>query len=72
MYLQITGETVGEVRVVSGMHQRKAEMAKQADAFIALPGTNFHVILVNITIIIIMQYCNYCESNTGIMLLLVH
>ncbi|KAF5473924.1 hypothetical protein F2P56_005871 [Juglans regia] len=35
---EITGETVGEVRVVSDMHQRKAEMARQADAFIALPG----------------------------------
>lgn len=35
---QITGEPVGEVRAVSGMHQRKAEMARQADAFIALPG----------------------------------
>ncbi|WRX25709.1 LOG family - like 4 [Theobroma cacao] len=34
----ITGETVGEVRAVSDMHQRKAEMARQADAFIALPG----------------------------------
>ncbi|XP_043713772.1 cytokinin riboside 5'-monophosphate phosphoribohydrolase LOG1-like [Telopea speciosissima] len=35
---EIIGETIGEVRVVSGMHQRKAEMACQADAFIALPG----------------------------------
>ncbi|KAJ8754753.1 hypothetical protein K2173_012142 [Erythroxylum novogranatense] len=35
---EITGETVGEVRAVSNMHQRKAEMARQADAFIALPG----------------------------------
>ncbi|XP_047977522.1 cytokinin riboside 5'-monophosphate phosphoribohydrolase LOG1-like [Salvia hispanica] len=35
---EITGEPVGEVRAVSGMHQRKAEMARQADAFIALPG----------------------------------
>ncbi|XP_009349185.1 cytokinin riboside 5'-monophosphate phosphoribohydrolase LOG7-like [Pyrus x bretschneideri] len=35
---EITGETVGEVRTVSDMHQRKAEMARQADAFIALPG----------------------------------
>ncbi|MCD9560419.1 Cytokinin riboside 5'-monophosphate phosphoribohydrolase log1 [Datura stramonium] len=35
---EITGESVGEVRAVSGMHQRKAEMARQADAFIALPG----------------------------------
>lgn len=35
---QITGDPVGEVRAVSGMHQRKAEMARQADAFIALPG----------------------------------
>ena len=39
---QITGETVGEVRAVSGMHQRKAEMARQADAFIALPGFFFY------------------------------
>ncbi|KAG2698404.1 hypothetical protein I3760_07G149800 [Carya illinoinensis] len=37
---EITGETVGEVRAVSGMHQRKAEMARQADAFIALPGSS--------------------------------
>lgn len=36
--MQITGETVGEVRAVSGMHQRKAEMARNSDAFIALPG----------------------------------
>ncbi|KAG6492822.1 hypothetical protein ZIOFF_047789 [Zingiber officinale] len=28
----------GEVREVSDMHERKAEMARQADAFIALPG----------------------------------
>ncbi|KAJ8900123.1 hypothetical protein K2173_024239 [Erythroxylum novogranatense] len=35
---EITGQTVGEVRAVSDMHQRKAEMARQADAFIALPG----------------------------------
>ncbi|CAA0818779.1 Cytokinin riboside 5-monophosphate phosphoribohydrolase LOG7 [Striga hermonthica] len=35
---EITGETIGELRAVSDMHQRKAEMARQADAFIALPG----------------------------------
>ncbi|KAM0886777.1 hypothetical protein ACQ4PT_029479 [Festuca glaucescens] len=28
----------GEVRAVADMHQRKAEMARQSDAFIALPG----------------------------------
>ncbi|MED6137674.1 Cytokinin riboside 5'-monophosphate phosphoribohydrolase log7 [Stylosanthes scabra] len=36
--MQITGDPIGEVRAVSNMHQRKAEMARQADAFIALPG----------------------------------
>jgi len=36
--MQITGDPIGEVRAVSDMHQRKAEMARQADAFIALPG----------------------------------
>ncbi|KAI4378527.1 hypothetical protein MLD38_015994 [Melastoma candidum] len=35
---EITGKSVGELRSVSDMHQRKAEMARQADAFIALPG----------------------------------
>ncbi|AQK65044.1 Probable cytokinin riboside 5'-monophosphate phosphoribohydrolase LOGL10-like [Zea mays] len=35
---EISGETVGEVRAVADMHQRKAEMARQSDAFIALPG----------------------------------
>lgn len=35
---EISGETVGEVRAVANMHQRKAEMARHSDAFIALPG----------------------------------
>ncbi|THF95795.1 hypothetical protein TEA_027236 [Camellia sinensis var. sinensis] len=38
IYMQISGESVGEVKTVSDMHQRKSEMAKHADAFIALPG----------------------------------
>lgn len=38
MPLEISGETVGEVRTVSDMHERKAVMAREADAFIALPG----------------------------------
>ncbi|XP_048424829.1 cytokinin riboside 5'-monophosphate phosphoribohydrolase LOG8-like isoform X1 [Pyrus x bretschneideri] len=36
--LEISGNSVGEVLVVSDMHERKAEMARRADAFIALPG----------------------------------
>ncbi|KAI4364259.1 hypothetical protein MLD38_020376 [Melastoma candidum] len=35
---ELTGETVGEVKAVADMHQRKAEMARRSDAFIALPG----------------------------------
>lgn len=35
---QISGETVGEVRTVLDMHERKAAMAREADAFVALPG----------------------------------
>jgi len=43
--LQLTGETVGEVKAVADMHQRKAEMAKRSDAFIALPGWyNIHLL----------------------------
>ena len=41
---QKTGEKIGEVRAVSDMHQRKAEMVRQADAFIALPGMTSTVI----------------------------
>lgn len=35
---EISGKTIGEVKIVKDMHQRKSEMAKHADAFIALPG----------------------------------
>ncbi|XP_031273778.1 cytokinin riboside 5'-monophosphate phosphoribohydrolase LOG1-like [Pistacia vera] len=35
---EISGETIGEIKAVADMHQRKSEMAKHADAFIALPG----------------------------------
>ncbi|KAF6163247.1 hypothetical protein GIB67_025111, partial [Kingdonia uniflora] len=38
LFSQISGPTVGEVKTVSDMHERKAEMARQSDAFIALPG----------------------------------
>lgn len=38
MYEEIIGEMVGEVKLVADMHQRKAEMARQSDCFIALPG----------------------------------
>ncbi|KAJ6352008.1 hypothetical protein OIU76_001260 [Salix suchowensis] len=38
MSKELTGETVGEVRPVADMHQRKAEMARNSDCFIALPG----------------------------------
>ncbi|XP_020251071.1 probable cytokinin riboside 5'-monophosphate phosphoribohydrolase LOGL1 isoform X2 [Asparagus officinalis] len=38
MPLEISGHPVGEVKVVADMHERKAEMARQSDAFIALPG----------------------------------
>jgi predicted Rossmann-fold nucleotide-binding protein len=38
IHVQICGQTVGDMVVVDDMHQRKAEMARLADAFIALPG----------------------------------
>ena len=36
--MQISGKSVGEVKIAADMHERKSEMAKHADAFIALPG----------------------------------
>ncbi|KAL1212711.1 Cytokinin riboside 5'-monophosphate phosphoribohydrolase LOG8 [Cardamine amara subsp. amara] len=38
MPIEISGETVGDVRIVADMHERKAAMAQEAEAFIALPG----------------------------------
>ncbi|XP_052201843.1 cytokinin riboside 5'-monophosphate phosphoribohydrolase LOG5-like [Diospyros lotus] len=38
MSKEITGETVGDVISVANMHQRKAEMTRHSDCFIALPG----------------------------------
>ncbi|KAI8553953.1 hypothetical protein RHMOL_Rhmol05G0057100 [Rhododendron molle] len=38
MSKELTGETVGEVKAVADMHERKAEMARHSDCFIALPG----------------------------------
>ncbi|XP_023554615.1 cytokinin riboside 5'-monophosphate phosphoribohydrolase LOG5-like isoform X2 [Cucurbita pepo subsp. pepo] len=38
MNKELTGETVGEVKPVADMHERKAEMARHSDCFIALPG----------------------------------
>ncbi|XP_039121028.1 cytokinin riboside 5'-monophosphate phosphoribohydrolase LOG1-like [Dioscorea cayenensis subsp. rotundata] len=35
---EITGITLGEVKPVANMHQRKAEMTRNSDAFIAMPG----------------------------------
>ncbi|CAL9083918.1 unnamed protein product [Musa textilis] len=35
---EVSGETIGDLIEVAGMHERKSEMAKCADAFIALPG----------------------------------
>ncbi|XP_042397023.1 cytokinin riboside 5'-monophosphate phosphoribohydrolase LOG-like [Zingiber officinale] len=35
---ELTDQAVGEVLTVADRHERKAEMARRADAFIALPG----------------------------------
>ena len=36
--MQIIGGTIGEVKAVVDMHQRKAKMVRHLYAFIALPG----------------------------------
>ncbi|CAL9074798.1 unnamed protein product [Musa acuminata var. zebrina] len=45
MCKEITGETIGEIRPVGSMHQRKAEMARYSDAFIALLSLCFSLAL---------------------------
>ncbi|XP_051151670.1 cytokinin riboside 5'-monophosphate phosphoribohydrolase LOG8-like [Andrographis paniculata] len=36
--IEISGESVGDTKIVADMHERKAVMAREAEAFIALPG----------------------------------
>ena len=38
LWRQISGFSVGEIRVVASMHERKALMFEAADAFITIPG----------------------------------
>lgn len=54
-HLQISGETVGEVKTVADMHQRKSEMAKHADAFVALPGYNRNYKIVRLCVFIMKR-----------------
>ena len=35
---EVAGEQIGETIIVENMHERKAMMAQEADAFIAMPG----------------------------------
>lgn len=35
---EVAGEPIGETIIVENMHERKALMAREADAFIAMPG----------------------------------
>eukprot|EP00258_Populus_trichocarpa_P048287 XP_024464306.1 cytokinin riboside 5'-monophosphate phosphoribohydrolase LOG1 isoform X1 [Populus trichocarpa] len=58
---EISGEAVGEVKTVADMHQRKAEMAKHADAFIALPGT---CILIQSNYSCIKYTCMHTHTHT--------
>ncbi|PHU03397.1 Cytokinin riboside 5'-monophosphate phosphoribohydrolase LOG4 [Capsicum chinense] len=38
MPIELTGETIGEAKVLADMHQRKAKIARYSNAFIAFPG----------------------------------
>jgi hypothetical protein len=49
------------VKAVADMHQRKAEMAKHADAFIALPGT---CILIQSNYSCIKYTCMHAYTHT--------
>ena len=35
---EVAGESIGETIIVESMHERKALMAREADAFVAMPG----------------------------------
>ena len=35
---EVAGESIGETIIVENMHERKALMAREADAFVAMPG----------------------------------
>lgn len=56
---QLTGVTLGEVKPVDHMHQRKAEMARNADCFIALPGLSLSPPILTWSILILLFSDNY-------------
>ncbi|XP_040993645.1 cytokinin riboside 5'-monophosphate phosphoribohydrolase LOG8-like isoform X1 [Juglans microcarpa x Juglans regia] len=60
--VEISGHAVGEVLIVSDMHERKAEMARQADAFVALPGI-YMQIYVNFEIEIRLSLINLLDID---------
>ncbi|XP_047962044.1 cytokinin riboside 5'-monophosphate phosphoribohydrolase LOG1-like isoform X1 [Salvia hispanica] len=63
---ELTGQTVGKVKAVADMHQRKAEMAKHSDAFIALPGLPLSIPLFEIVLSsIIDQPIDYWTGGYG-------
>lgn len=66
---QKIGETVGEVRAVAGMHQRKAEMARLSDCFIALPGSS--PASLNIYLCIYNLHFTYNKIYTHVFMVLV-
>lgn len=58
IWSQILGDhTVGEVLIVSDTNERKAEMAKRSDAFIALPGIFLFIYLLLCLIISSLCWC---------------
>lgn len=60
-FWQISGETVGEVRPVADMHQRKAEMARQSDAFIALPGEIYFTNCQSENVTVLLTWCSIVQ-----------
>jgi predicted Rossmann-fold nucleotide-binding protein len=55
--LELIDDTPGELEAVSDMHHSKAEMARQSDAFIALPGNYCSFLLFVVTRLI------HCERQ---------
>ncbi len=60
MVAQLCGQTIGELIPVDDMHQRKAEMARLADAFIALPGMYF---LTSPEFLLLLLPCQQLQSG---------
>ena len=66
--VQISSDLIGDVRIVKDMHERKAMMARHADAFIAMPGENLMTYCHSLHVLFVQGHAGDVEQLVGSLL----